>query len=269
MTFTGVLLRDVLEIAVPTPAAAFLSFVAASDRNHSTSLPVREAVQLDAMLVWEANGEPLESIHGGPLRMVVPGKYFYKSVKWLTRIDVLQQDRLGYWEAETGYHNGADPWREERYLAPTLNKREAAQLIEQRDFAGRDLRSLAASERNLDQLQAAKALLRNADFQRASLVGANFREANLSNARLCFAQLRDADFYQADLEGADFSGADLRGADLREASLFGSSFCRDDGTEGARFDARTKLTQQQLEALTEVQRDYLRRMLPCLSESTH
>src|SRR3546814_20925836 len=58
--------------------------------------------------------------------MVVPGRYFYKSVKWLERVEALAEDRLGYWEAETGYHNNADPWPAVEYRAvgrSTLNLR--------------------------------------------------------------------------------------------------------------------------------------------------
>ncbi len=64
--------------------------------------------------------------HGGPLRMIVPGKYFYKSVKWLEAIERLPADRLGYWEAEAGYHNAADPWLEQRYVASSLTRQQAA-----------------------------------------------------------------------------------------------------------------------------------------------
>jgi DMSO/TMAO reductase YedYZ molybdopterin-dependent catalytic subunit len=53
--------------------------------------------------------------HGGPVRAIVPGRYFYKSLKWLEVIRVLEEDCPGYWEAEAGYHNGADPWQEQRY----------------------------------------------------------------------------------------------------------------------------------------------------------
>ncbi len=80
------------------------------------------------MIVWSVEGQSLTSEHGGPLRMIVPGRYLYKSLKWLTRIELLEIDRLGYWEAEAGYHNHADPWREERYLAPELTKQQVAAL---------------------------------------------------------------------------------------------------------------------------------------------
>lgn len=255
MEFRGIWLSTVLEWVQPDAKANFLSFVARSDRNHSTSLRLDEIAKLPAMLVVMANGEPLVTEHGGPLRMVVPGRYFYKSVKWLERIEVLAEDRLGYWEAETGYHNHADPWREERFLAPSLDKRTAAKLIASRDFSKRDLRSLDVSRRELVKLNARAALLRNANFCDAILDESDFSEANLSNAQFRRASLVAAQFVDSDLEGADFAGADLRGADLSGASFFGASFV---GTEAgepleAIFDDSTRISAKSLEGLTDDQ----------------
>eukprot|EP00959_Pyramimonas_sp_CCMP1952_P333424 6981712-Pyramimonas_sp.AAC.1 len=111
--FSGIPLHDLLEEAGVTEDACYVSFVARSERNHSTSLPLRTLIDLQAIVAFEYEGEPLEEVHGGPVRVVVPGKYFYKSVKWLERIDVLTFDKLGYWEGDAGYHNNADPWTEE------------------------------------------------------------------------------------------------------------------------------------------------------------
>lgn len=198
--------------------------------------------------------------------MVIPGRYFYKSVKWLTRIDVLAEDRLGYWEAETGYHNHADPWLEERFLAPSLDKRTAAKLIAIRDFSGLDLRSIDASGHKLDGLKARDALLRNANFRQASLTNADFSQANLSNAQLCNANLTGATLVDADLEGADLSGADLCGADLTGASLFGSSFFRagEGGKQPAQkalFNDETRISTTSLSGLTDDQLTFVKREL--------
>lgn len=264
VSFAGVLLRTLLEAAHCDPAARFVSFVARSERRHSTSLPLQEAIELGALIAWDALGRPLESIHGGPLRGVVPGRYFYKSVKWLERIELLREDRLGYWEAHAGYHNHADPWREERFLAPTLNRSEAARLLGARDFQGRDLRGLDARARDLAGLKAAGALLRNADFRDCDLAGACFDRANLSNARLAGANLRDASFIGADLEGADFSAADLRGADFTSASLFGASFAPLDANgnamldQQAKWDESTRFDPERLEDLMPAQRALFR-----------
>ncbi|WP_182869727.1 pentapeptide repeat-containing protein [Rhodopirellula sp. JC639] len=241
------------------PRARFVSFVARSDRSHSTSLPLQELLDLDPLVALRAGGAPLATEHGGPVRMVVPGKYFYKSLKWLERIEFLTDDRLGYWESEAGYHNGADPWKEQRYIASSLSKQEAVRLIRQRDFSDRDLLGLQASGLELANLNAVNALLRNADLRKTALRGADFRGANLSNAHLQSADLREANFRGADLEGADFSGADLRGADLRDASLFGASFAVIDAAGDRRhvasINASTRVTASSLAALTPEQRE--------------
>lgn len=224
MSFSGVLLSDLLRTAVPNPAARFVSFVARSDRNHSTSLPLSELFNLNSMLALKADGQPLATEHGGPVRMVVPGKYFYKSVKWVERIDVLREDRLGFWESDAGYHNGADPWKEERYIVSSLSKQAVRQLMESRDFRNQELLSLHASGRDLAGLNAEAALIRNGNFDRCNLVWSNFKDANLSNASFRHADLRHACFTNADLEGADFSDAKLDDADFEGASLFGTTF---------------------------------------------
>lgn len=261
MRFRGIDLEVLLKRAVPLDSARFASFVARSQRGHSTSLPLDVVYKLNAMVVWEAEDLALSEEHGGPVRMVVPGKYFYKSLKWLERIELLAEDRLGYWEADAGYHNGADPWNEERYFASSISKQEAATLIASRDFRGRDLRGIQANRRDLRGLKAAGALLRDAHFAEATLQEADFQGANLSNAHFRDADLRDADLRSADLEGADLSGADLRGADLRGASLFGATFVTmemaSQGTAGARLDSRTRIPLEALEALTDEQRAYV------------
>ena len=265
VTFTGVLLSDLLAVHPPLSEARYVSFVAHSVRHHSTSLPLDEAVELGTLLAWQVEGRDLEPGHGGPLRGVVPGKYFYKSVKWLCRLELLPEDRLGFWEAESGYHNGADPWREQRYMAPTIDRRMAAELIASRDFSGRDLRSIDATRRDLKGLRAVEALLRDAKFDHADLREADFTKANLSNAHLRHADLRQARLVGTDLEGADLVGADLRGTDMTGCSLIGSSFCDLDPqgrvVDGAIIDASTRLPGELLEPLTPEQFEYVRSRL--------
>lgn len=250
-SFTGVPLASLLERAGPLPEARFLSFVARSERNHSTSLPLADALALDALVAFAYEGAPLEAIHGGPVRVVVPGRYFYKSVKWLERIEVLTEDRLGYWEAEAGYHNVADPWREERYIAASIDRRLAAQLVASRDFSGRDLLSIVVERMDLSGLNARGALLRNANFREARLAGADFTDANLSNADLTGADLSGAVLVRTDAEGANFAGADLSGADFSGASLFGATF------DGAVIGASTRFTAESLTALSPQQQGYV------------
>lgn len=243
--FTGVPLAELLDECDVRPEARFVSFVARSEREHSTSLLLDEARALGTMVALSAGGVALDIEHGGPVRTVVPGRYFYKSLKWLARIELLAADRLGYWEAEAGYHNEADPWREQRFMAPTLSRAEMAAVLTTRDFAGRDLRSLDAAGHDLSGLNAQQAWLRDANFRGAKLVGARFDGANLSNAHFGGADLRGASFVGADVEGADFCGADLRGCDLRGTSQLGSSFAPTDeerrwGVRDAIIDETTR-----------------------------
>ena len=259
--FTGVLLADLLKSCPPKQDAKFISFVAHSTRKHSTSLPLAEALEHKTLIAHTVNGEPLEPEHGGPLRNIVPGKYFYKSVKWLRQIELLSEDRLGFWEAESGYHNEADPWREQRYMAPQIDRRTAARLIAEKNFAGHDLRSMDAKGRELSHLLAQGAALRDANFNNANLQFANFSHANMSNCHLRNADLRNAIFIGTDLEGANLSGADLRGSDMTGCSLIGSSFCETDAKGrvilGALIDQTTSLQHHALEPLTPTQLDYV------------
>jgi DMSO/TMAO reductase YedYZ molybdopterin-dependent catalytic subunit len=71
------------------------------------------------LVAWEYDGAPIEPAHGGPVRLLVPKKYFWKSSKWVYRIDFTDRDEPGFWE-KRGYHNNADPWSEERYASLPL-----------------------------------------------------------------------------------------------------------------------------------------------------
>jgi hypothetical protein len=224
VVFGGVALDELLSPCGPLPGARFISFVARSDRNHSTSLPLGDALALDTLFAFSADGAPLAEEHGGPIRSVVPGRYFYKSLKWLERIELLAEDRLGYWESEAGYHNHADPQREERYIAPDAPRQVIEKALRTRDFSGLDLRGIDARGRDLSGLVAREAKLRDAHFENATLAGGDFSGANLSNAHLQGADLRGVNFRRADVEGAAFDGADLTGADFAGASLFGATF---------------------------------------------
>jgi len=268
MQFGGVLLADILQQCFPATSAKFLSFVARSPRQHSTSLPLGEALSLEAMLATSADDQPLASEHGGPIRVVVPGKYFYKSLKWLTEIRVLERDELGFWEGKAGYHNEADPWLEQRYVAANLNRLQVAKAFTQRKFAGLEFQGLQARGIALEGLDATAAILRNADFRQAQLRKASFERANLSNARFERADLREASFRDADVEGADFTGADLRGCDFRGASLLGTTFFASSNNDpnssllaGAEVDSETRFDPDQLGQLFDHQATYLKSRL--------
>jgi DMSO/TMAO reductase YedYZ molybdopterin-dependent catalytic subunit len=110
--FAGVHWRTIAELVRPRPSARFA--VAHAEQDYTANVPLRYLEDDDAVLALEADGEPLNVEHGWPLRLVIPGKYFWKSAKWLRGIELLDHDRPGFWE-RYGYHNDADPWQEERY----------------------------------------------------------------------------------------------------------------------------------------------------------
>jgi DMSO/TMAO reductase YedYZ molybdopterin-dependent catalytic subunit len=111
-TFTGVRLSALLDAASARPSSRFVVFRCA--QGFTTSIPIELAREEDSAIVWAHDGSDLAPEHGGPLRALVPRKYFWKSAKWLEQIDVVEQDELGFWE-RNGYNNSADPWLEERY----------------------------------------------------------------------------------------------------------------------------------------------------------
>ncbi len=67
-----------------------------------------------AWVVYEYDGKPLDPVHGGPARLLVPHLYFWKSAKWVRGFKLVREDRPGFWET-AGYHNYGDPWKEQRY----------------------------------------------------------------------------------------------------------------------------------------------------------
>lgn len=108
----GVLLSTLAERAKVKPSARHVIFEAA--HGYTANVPLREALGPQVMVARELEGAPLPRTHGGPLRAMVPHMYFWKSAKWLTGLRFVARDEPGYWETR-GYHNHADPWREERY----------------------------------------------------------------------------------------------------------------------------------------------------------
>jgi DMSO/TMAO reductase YedYZ molybdopterin-dependent catalytic subunit len=85
-----------------------------SDGGYTTNLPLEDVMDGKAWVAYEFDGEPLESEHGGPARLLVPHLYFWKSAKWVRGMTVTEDDEPGFWEGY-GYHNYGDPWREQRY----------------------------------------------------------------------------------------------------------------------------------------------------------
>ena len=108
----GVRTQDLLQAVQPRPEVRHV--VLQSYDGYTTNLPLEDFAADGAMLAHAWEGVPLTEAHGGPVRLVVPHLYFWKSPKWLQRIEFRAEDRAGYWETR-GYHNRGDPWAEERY----------------------------------------------------------------------------------------------------------------------------------------------------------
>ncbi len=109
----GARIRDVLD-ACGGPQAGATHVLETAEHGYTTNLPLADVLGDDALVAYEFDGAPIEPVHGGPVRLVVPHLYFWKSAKWLRRIDLLDHDELGFWE-RNGYHAYGDPFREQRY----------------------------------------------------------------------------------------------------------------------------------------------------------
>jgi DMSO/TMAO reductase YedYZ molybdopterin-dependent catalytic subunit len=110
--WTGIKTRPLIEMAEPNNDAGFVSV--AAEYGYTANVPLEFLLADDAILAWGHNGQDLAPKHGYPLRLVLPRVYGWKSVKWVRSFELLTDDRRGFWEVR-GYHNAADPWREERY----------------------------------------------------------------------------------------------------------------------------------------------------------
>lgn len=110
--WTGVRTHDLLDLVAPRDEAA--AVMLHSYDGYTTNLTLADFAAEDAMLAHGWEGKPLAREHGGPVRLVVPHLYFWKSAKWIARIEVLGADRPGFWEVN-GYHLRGDPWAEQRY----------------------------------------------------------------------------------------------------------------------------------------------------------
>ena len=82
--------------------------------QYTTNLPVADLIDEDVLFAHSWNGEPLSKNHGGPIRLVVPKLYAWKSTKWVNGLEFLTHNQRGYWE-QAGYHDRGDPWKEERF----------------------------------------------------------------------------------------------------------------------------------------------------------
>ncbi len=113
--FEGVPVQEVLARAGVKPGAAYV--LVHAEQNYTTNLPLSDLDRPANLLALSHNGEPLTPEHGGPVRLLVPHLYLWKSAKWVTGFQLLEEDYPGFWE-QNGYHMRGDPWREERYGRP-------------------------------------------------------------------------------------------------------------------------------------------------------
>jgi DMSO/TMAO reductase YedYZ molybdopterin-dependent catalytic subunit len=111
-TWEGVPIQEILRLAQLRPTATHV--VEHAEQGYTTNLPLSVLDDDDVILADTYGGEPLDPEHGYPLRLVVPKRYFWKSAKWLRALEFLDHDQPGFWE-RYGYHNDADPWKEERF----------------------------------------------------------------------------------------------------------------------------------------------------------
>lgn len=110
--WTGVRVTDLMGHIELDPAATHV--MQHSVGGYTTNLSLEDFTRPENLLAHTFNGEPLTAEHGGPLRLVVPHLYFWKSAKWLTGLEFMAADRPGFWEVN-GYHMRGDPFKEQRY----------------------------------------------------------------------------------------------------------------------------------------------------------
>ncbi len=108
----GPLFRDFVTRCGLKPTVTHV--IAHAAHGFTTNLPLDVMLEDDVLLAWKFDGKPLTPEHGFPVRTLVPRRYFWKSAKWLLKLEFANADRPGFWE-RAGYHNEGDPWKEERY----------------------------------------------------------------------------------------------------------------------------------------------------------
>jgi len=110
--WTGVLFTEILKLVQPAPAAKHALVLA--EEGYTANIPLADLMLPNVLFAHSHDCEPLTADHGGPLRLIVPHLYAWKSVKWVRGFLLLSEERLGFWE-RNGYHAYGDPWKEQRY----------------------------------------------------------------------------------------------------------------------------------------------------------
>jgi DMSO/TMAO reductase YedYZ molybdopterin-dependent catalytic subunit len=111
-TWTGVRVRDLFDRAGVRPGATHV--IEHAEYGYTTNVPLDDITTDEAIVAYAFDGQPIEPIHGGPVRIVIPHLYFWKSAKWVRRLELRSEDEPGFWE-RNGYHNYGDPFTEQRH----------------------------------------------------------------------------------------------------------------------------------------------------------
>jgi len=110
--WTGVKVADLFALA--GGRAETTHVVSHAEYGYTANTPFADATFDNCLVAYEYGGEPIEPIHGGPVRLLIPHLYFWKSTKWLRGLEFRVGDVPGFWE-RNGYHMYGDPWKEQRY----------------------------------------------------------------------------------------------------------------------------------------------------------
>lgn len=116
--WSGVRLADLLGNLGLEPRGGYV--MAHADHDYQTNLPLAQLLREDSLLALGYDGHPLAPQHGWPLRLVVAGRYFWKSAKWLRALEFREHDSPGFWESN-GFHNDAEPFQEQRFSGEALD----------------------------------------------------------------------------------------------------------------------------------------------------
>ena len=111
-TWTGVRVRDLFARAGVQPGATHV--IEHAEYGYTTNLPLADLTTDEALVAYAYDGDEIEPVHGGPVRIVVPHLYFWKSAKWVRTLELRAGDHPGFWE-RNGYHMYGDPFREQRH----------------------------------------------------------------------------------------------------------------------------------------------------------
>lgn len=110
--WSGIPFKKIIELAKPRESVKFLVFH--SFDGYTANVSLEDGTRPNVIVATKLEGGEISPEHGGPIRMIIPHLYGWKSAKFLTKIEFLDEDRLGFWEVR-GYSNTAQPWLEERY----------------------------------------------------------------------------------------------------------------------------------------------------------